>query len=502
MKKTLLILSLLLVVLLSCKKEKKLEPEQSNGSFSKNKIGNFTTFGITPYALDWENIDYMPTPPGMATVLVPWASGASRQFAPELANDYSSNSGWTLLYNTFNITTMHDNWYFILYNKYTGIIRMYYYIPNNANYITSSNLIYKLAIEGSYASSSPILNFADQQFVDIGTHSSFATTIQQWQVARSTWYILQYELAYDQNMSSQSYSTFNFLWPIRSSSITNVAINGDISGTLKGNINTQGNDFTISPSFTLNGDNNSSSVTINGSSDAVKLKPSLGLTLFNKIKDALLGGAQGIIKNILSGIFKRSSATPPVENTNLKINAKVTLTGTLTSDFLLTSPAFSIPGYNQVNTTGFQPLYNEPLGVFYLSAKPSVDISVAYIPTDTRSNRQYTCTVDDNSFNLIFNPAVLAIADIGNITKDILVDDTTLDFDGIISGGEADTPLGGLGVNTWGRNLYRITGNLVTYDNIIFYEHTYVRISFDVIPKDNSPTYRISKTFKAEAPNM
>lgn len=494
MKRPLTLLSaMLFMFFISCKKEKELT--QPSGSFPKKNIGNFGISSLTPYPLDWENIDYMPTPPGMAAVLVPWASGASRQFAPELANDYSASSGWTLVYNTFNTTITHDNWYFILYNKYTGMIRMYYYIPSNANYITSSNLIYKLATEGSYASSSPILNFADQQFVDIGTNSSFATTIQQWQVARSTWYVLQYELAYDQNMYAQSFTSFNFLWPIRSSSITNVAINGTITGTLKGNITTPGSDFTIAPSFTLNGDNNSSSVTINGSSDAEKLKPSLGITLFNKIKDALLSGAQGIVKNILSGIFKRSSSTPPVENTNLKIDAKVSLTGTLTSDFLLTSAAFSIPGYNQTNTTGFAPLYNQPLGVFYLSAKPAVDISVQYVPTDTRSNRLYTCTVDDNSFNFIFNPTVLAIADIENITKEILVDDSILDYGGVISGGEAETPIAG-------RSLYLITGNLQTYDNVDFYQHTYVRISFDVVPKDNSPTYRISKTFKAIAPNM
>ena len=49
------------------------------------------------------------------------------------------------------------------------------------------------------------------------------------------------------------------------------------------------------------------------------------------------------VKNILGGLFKKSSTTPE-ENVNLKLNANIALKGTLTSSFLITAPSFAIPG--------------------------------------------------------------------------------------------------------------------------------------------------------------
>jgi hypothetical protein len=472
----------LIIFFISCKKDIGLSGPTSLHTMPR---------GITPPTLAWESLDQMPTPvqyPG--TIDVPWGSGASRQFSKEIANDYRSADGWTLVYNTFSTISIPDNWYFILYNRYRGILRMYYYIPRDANYITSANILDKLATEGSYAASSPMLNFADQEVVDVVKNSPFVSTVQQWQAAPGTWYTLQYELAYDQNMSAQNYSTFDFLWGMHTTQITKVLLDGTETGTITGNINIEGGDFTISPTFNIDASNNKSTITISGSSDADKVKPSLGQTIVNNIKSAITSGAQGIIKNLLSGIFKRSSA--PVENVSLKINTSVHLEGSLTSDVLLTSPSFSIPGYNQSSTPGYVPLYNEPLGVFYITNRPVVQVTRAFIPNPDggRDLRQYTFTPNSSSFQYIFNPSVLNIADISNFNTEVIVDDPENDIEATFISGATKESIGT-------REVYRIDEPLVLYDNLDYTGKVFVRLSFDVIPKDGNPPVRISKTFLA-----
>lgn len=475
-----------------CQKQLRDEPFRQKIPIEKPPKGGgeFNTLRIDPYPLDWENIDQMPTPPGFCTVYVPWASGSSRQFPQELAFDYHSVDGWELMYNTFNTTSMSANWYFVLYNKYRGLMRMYYFVPCGSNFIPSANIIHKLATEGSYANSSPMMNFAAQEFVDVNVNSRITSTIEQWQVAPATWYVLQYELAYDQNMQNQSYNTFNFLWPLRSGQITNITMNGVASGTLTGTINTAGSDFTIAPNFNISTSNTNNSVVINGSSDAEKLKPTLGQAIVNNIKSAITSGAQGIIKNLLSGIFKKNSSTP-AENVNLKIKMNLSLTGQLTSDFLLTSPAFAIPGYNQTTTTGVVPAYNNPLGVFYITDRP--DISLFFDVTHDPENHSglNTFTIDQNSYQYIFNPAVTSIATIQNIQQEILVHEFCLGGVEPIGGSFYSTEMIGL------EKYYRFFhgGVYHVYHRMDPQYGVYLRISFDVVPNNGATPVRIAKTF-------
>lgn len=455
----------------------------------ENSSAQTVARGVLPPPLDWENINQMPTTG--QTIGIPWGSSiSSRQFSQDIVSDFKSADGWILLYNTFSSTSNPDNYYFVLYNRYRGLLRMYYYVPQNTDYTNSANILDKLAIEGPYAPNSPILNFADQDVVDVTHNSSFASTIQQWQVARSTWYVLQYELAYDQNMSTQNYTTFDFLWGMHTTLLTNVNINGTITGTLTGNINIPGTDFSIAPAFNISSSSNNTTITVNGSNDADKLKPSLGQTIVNNIKSAITNGAQGIIKNLLSGIFKKSSA--PAENVNLKLNASAHLEGSLTGDALITSPAFAIPGYNQSQTPGYIPAHNEALGVFYISSRPTVHVVHSFVenPDGGRQLRQYTFSVTPGSFSYIFNPVVQGIASFTNFNAEVMVDDPGMDIENsFISGGEKET------IGT--RSVYRITDPLLLYDNLDYTGKVFVRLSFDVVPNDGNPAVRIAKTFLA-----
>ncbi|MBD0255637.1 MAG: hypothetical protein ICV83_07945 [Cytophagales bacterium] len=431
------------------------------------------------YPLNWETIDYMPTPAGVPSVLVPWASGASRQFSKEIANDYKRIEGWELLYNTFNTQRIEDNWYFILYNKYRGLVRMYYYVPSSANYISTANIVHKLATEGTYAPSSPILNFADQEIVDVNRNSRFASMVERWQVARATWYAYQYELAYDANVINQNYTNFSFLWGVRSTQITQAKLNGTIEGTLKGSIKQEGTDFTISNTINAAGNGQ---IIVNGKSDADNLLVSLGQAAVTKIKDAITGGVAGLVSNFFSGIFKKSTTD---ENVNLKVQATIGLQGTLTSDLLITSPAFAISGYNQTATPGFSPAYNQPLGVFYLSARPIVNqaITQEYYDSSCRTcyNTYYTYTI--RPLQYIFNPAVTGIARITQQQVQIIA-----------------RRRDGTGTETINGIRYYVGASLGSTNSSLTIVG--VRVTLTVTPNDGSPVSTIVRTFLPTVTNI
>ena len=490
MKKIIKPLCLLLLfgIFFSCKKNY-IEPGVINATQT------LTSAATATYPLDWENIDFMPTPPGAPTIVVPWGSGASSQFTKEMANDYHKADGWVLVYNTFNTTTSPDNWYFMLYNVYRGILRLYYYVPSSANFISSANIVHMLSTEGTYAVNSPILNFAARDVVRADSNYTTTSMVEQWQVARSTWYMFQYELAYDQNMSSKNFTTFSFKWPVRSSQITNVNINGTALGSLTGTIAVAGSNFTASPTFNIDGSKGNTTVTVNGASDVDKMKTGLGTTIFNALKSGITGGVQGIAKNLLSGLFKKTG-TSTEQSVNLKLQAKISLQGTLTSDFLITSPTFAIPGYNQSTTPGIVPAYDNPLGVFYISNKPNIiktsTIKRGRNPDGTPYfNTIYALSIADNSYQLIFNPAVTSIANIQNSKAEIISLNPDADYTGSKIFGTKETIAGytfAYGNVTGGEGL----------DDVIDFGTLAVRITFEVVPKDGSTPAVITKSFLAK----
>jgi len=470
-------------ILTSCKKDIKTLDSVSTSSVQAS---------IPTYPLTWEGVDLMPTPPGLETVYVPWGSGGSRQIPTEMLDDYKTSDGWKLLYNTFNTSTMQPNWYFMLYNVYRGLVRLYIYIPASANITPSSNITHTLSVEKSHAASSPLMNFAGSpgQIVDVNNNVSFASTLEQWQVARSTWYAVQYEVAYDQNVATQNYNTFDIAWNVGYTSVSTLKVHGTGTGTITGSISIPGTNLSISP--TLNLSNSNGNISVSGSSDATKLSSSLGTSLVNSIKGAITSGLSGIVSNLLGGIFKHSSE--PTENVHLNINQSFDLSGTLVTPGLLTSPGFAVPGTDQSVTTGFVPANNSRLGVFYISNRPTVKYKETLNrnpPPDYDNGAYYVnnFSVDQTSYSMIYNPDVLAVANIANVKAQVML--------------ETD---GDRGSTFWYNNIPDPTLDFPAWDANIQMDGVAfstalapvaVRITLDVVPKNGAPAVTLSKTFLA-----
>jgi hypothetical protein len=438
--------------------------------------------GIPVYPLSWQTADYMPTPVAN-TVLVPWGSGANEEYdATDLAFDYLSNDGWQLVYNTFNTTALTSPEFFALYNVYRGLYRVYfYYAPES--YFPSTYLQEGISLTGS--ASTPLLNYTTSDVVDYNTNQTSMTTISNYQVqSTSGWYVLQFEMAYDPNISNVNYQNLETTWNVSSVQVTQSSFYGTDFQTITGSVTTPGTGFNLVSTaenlvLDLSGIGELSTLisTATGAEKAVLTATNAGVT-------SSLGGT---IKNIFSAILGGSSATK--NSVNLTMNGSFSFTGNSTSTTAIANPTLIIPGTQWTSSAaGYLPGYNSPLGVFYISAKPTID---EHITTKTNGGITGTTTtiaysIKSSSYSLLFNPAVTAIASIQNIKTSVVVLGTP-------SAGESfsGTPesIGDLNVYT---GVTQISGPLGTFSPPVA-----IRVSFNVVPNNGAPTSTIVKTFAA-----
>jgi hypothetical protein len=371
--------SILIVVLIatfSCKKD--LNPNSN----STNVVNNVMK-SVPAYPLEWETADFMPTPPNMI-IPVPWGGGANRGFPIEILYDYKKSDGWMLVYNVFNTSVLQPNPYFVLYNKYKGIIRVYVYINTNG-YVASTYLMSGLSLAPN-AKSSNMLNYIGQEIVDYNTKQTAVQQIEPFQLAYNAWYAFQYEMAYDPNIANSTYTqigmNYTFIWQ----DVAKVDLGGTATGSLKGTISTPASGgFSFTNFATANATKGALSAigygifNNNQGPDATKPevnnKLNIPSILFKGVSDYFKGNLLDLPKLFFNGILGGGSS-PKVENVSLTLNAAIKLQGTTTnSGAVWPAPGLGlgVPGTsNSQSAPTYIPQYNDVMGVFYVSGKPNV----------------------------------------------------------------------------------------------------------------------------------
>ncbi|OJW16424.1 hypothetical protein [Mucilaginibacter sp. 44-25] len=475
-----------------CKKD--VVEQQKAIAAEAAKLKTNTVTGSPTPPLDWENIAFMPGPPNATPIPVPWQSGlGGSKIDDDIISDYQKVNGWELVYNTFNTTSRLDPLYFMLYNKYRGLLRVYFYISPGSNY-PSSNIVHLLKLTGASAPSSPLLNFAGQDMIDVNTKSQSVSQIQQYKVSTTgSWYAAEFELAYDKNAPTTSFDQSRLEWQINPNSVVAITLNGTQTGNIDGTITSTSGTSNFFGSVV----NNILDGGLKLGADTLKTKSTLSfLPSFVKagIVDATKSALGGIVKGFFSAILGGGSASTN-QKVNLKINTKINISGNAVIESQLYDNVFSLPGTLNINNNlPYYPAYTAPMGVFYISAKPVVDRTVistlindgVHAPTYLNDHR---FSVDESSFQVNINPAVEAVATVSNIRKEIIL---------------LSLPPSGLGRYEGTKEL---VGDKTVYSATAFEYYaprirTYdpgvaVRISMDVIPKDGSPKCTIVKTFSA-----
>ncbi|WP_461642624.1 hypothetical protein [Labilibaculum euxinus] len=507
-----LIFYLSLSFLISCNDEEEIKPLSTNKSLLKS---------VPTKVFNWENVDWMPTPANQSPISVPWIGQGSIAdlYSLDVVNDYKMINGWVLLYNTFSnqgISAL-ENPYFILYNKYRGIMRIYTYITTPF-VTTSTHLNDGLFLNSNHSSS--IFNFMGADLIDGSERKSAYKQVQpktltgSAPVASNRWYMVEYELAYDDNLKNIPYNEQLLVWYLGYSNISQVTLNGNINGKIESASGSKGNlldeILEVGEKFGI--------VAISGfGKNFLNNKLTNGSTGENKFNipgdiynDAIKGLSKGVsgginsipgsIMNFFSAMIGGSSDKP----VKLNFNAEMELSGDIsTYGALPGSPcSFYVPGtIIPISAPGYIPAYNSSLGVFNFDFKPNYKLQgsvTEWYFDDALEDVDYNFTFRKESYKqyLKFNPKLLEIANV-EINEDFLIWWSSPLNQNLLWTSENVINYGKVYVNAVPETIrYSTIGYVGTNDET---PHFAVRFKIKISPKDGSVPVLIQKTFDIEA---
>ncbi len=487
---------------------------------------------IPPYLFNWETATYMP-PPATATanqVLLPWNSGSSA-IDPNIVNDYKSVDGWSMVFNTFTPTTVlgdpNYTYFFTLYNRFRGLLRFYLWQP--ASTAATSYVNHGLSLYTVNKTSS-MLNFCAKDIVDPSTNQATFSQILKGQIqsAEGTWFVYQYEIAYDPNVKNLEFTDLGLEWTSQWANVTNIVLNGIQTGTITGYIGDPaagqfnfGSLLTQGASTFLGSAYNSTLISV---LDAGANPNAVGSTA--PYNDALNNALGGIVKGFFSAILGTNNNN--TQTVNLSINTKMNLTGNMVSNGGIEDKKLVLPGQlNSQTANGLTPGYDAIMGVFNISNKPTVNGSLNWYTVTfddpygggsiSYQMKEISYALDPNSYSLIWNPAVVNSNSDGVTIQNLKTQIVLLSGYAFYTTSPAENPnTGGDGPNGL---LVDGTGTIETVGNFSVaasipnsttpisidssegwdYANLGVRVTFDVVPNNGSPTNKttITKTFLA-----
>lgn len=524
------LIGILLILSAGCKKEILVDSRVPRPSLNERNLA------VTPYTFNWETVDWMPTPPGQSQIPPPWIGQGSiaGTYGADVVNDHKAADGWVLVYNTFNPNAPGSlvNPYFMLYNKYRGLLRIYFFVTTPFVY-PSTYIVDGLQVVSS-SKTSNILNYLGTDLVNYsGGNQTLFNQIEpaplngSQPLASNKWYMLQYELAYDSKMSTYGYQDIQLSWFMNFNSVSSISLGGTATSTIK---TATGAQSSALPSALQKGGQvlGTSALSIVGAgavqsaqtdstgNNTMGLSPNIFKAVLKGVTGAVsaaTGGIAGAVVNIFSAIIGGSSSAPTV---NLNMNTSINLSGTLTTSGSFPSSPTSVYVPGTIITQAAQnyiPLYNSPLGVFYLSTTPQV---ICKYTSGLTSTTTYSLPANElNGSNLIFNPVVTGSAKIQNIKEEIVLMDADKTYPYTWSS-EAGSYYGFFSAT----GTKEIVGNHTVYsgtsftaysDGLDYYDSANgienfspgqevnsglgIRITFDVVPNSGAPKTTIVKTF-------
>ena len=489
--------------------------EQIDENLRETESGYLSrTRSIDQQIFDWENADFMPTPEGITPIPTPWIGQGSLigTYGLDILNDRKESEGWVLLYNSFTTNPNHfsQSPYFILYNKYRGIMRIFYYVTGSFIQ-TSSNIIDNLSIASEVHVN--MFCFADNEIINGDDNRSSLQHIQpkpfdgSLPVSSYRWYMAQYELAYNPNISSIPYNQIAFNFNLNFRDISTITLDASSISKLEGTIGEQSTGE-ISKAFnkaiTEGGKATLSNISYSLLKKSVDSegKNSFGinpktyssiLKNIGNVASSSIGGVWGAAAGLLNTMLFGTKTSPtPIYAT---INTKLSAEGTISQDgsFPNMPINFYMPGTNIPSSApGLHPLYNKPLGIFCIDNE-ELYINIAYTKVErnryddpynpgakiTECWEEISCEQPrDYSLFLKFNPEVEKIANIKIIKQQIFAIDKK---DGTIYDNRSF-------------NVYNSGESSVIIDNLPDVTF-YLYFAIEIEPKDGSSSTIISKAF-------
>lgn len=380
MKKFLFISTLFILIIISgCEKNEIDHPLSINLEESENV--RLKSSPVVSSYFDWENVnDY-------CGYSMPWITGNDNFLLSEWKHSHPKSEGWELLYNTLDIDILGVPTFFALYNKYLGIVRFFFRKDEGLG-----GQKYSMAIAAKGTTS--IFNFETktfQPFEEKLTDPSFIKTqkLTLTDIPNSNgympgaWYCTQFEIAYEDLTGKSDLNYYLTFLPYKSI-IQDVDLSGTLTGDIEGAItgsaqSSSGSSLVSKLNMDMDIDKSRGSVSV-GATTAVekaaekieKAKnedPNYFSRLWTKVKedipDASISGIVSSIKthvvdkgikwatnplgsfvDSVLGIASGSSANTSVSKVDLKIDANINLSGSITYEEVLGNFDLTLPGTN------------------------------------------------------------------------------------------------------------------------------------------------------------
>lgn len=523
--------------------------------------------------VEWDNVDNLAYKNGSDAIQyglpLPWEPGSSASSGipgdwidqnlrdPNPLNRYYSQAnGWIMVYNNL-LEHEQGNKYFALYNKNTGIFRMFFYAIESSSGVGTSGAFMGLKV----SESSSLLNFSFSSPLAMDEPQTNATTFyfpvcefsgnnigNREGYKANQWYGMEVELAYETNSQNNN----RLRAKLGGINITNTQTTGSSTGNIKGNIQTT---YSNTPSFNLNFTSNTNhnisstlNLSYNDAKDEIVAKIENGVSsnssffkdLWNGIKKDFPSIASSSIKDGISSILDSGtslgtklisrlakkvlgvSSGPMTATSKVELGIGLDFSGVSTSETEFEGwgniTDIPLPG-----TTFNNQLYNEKLGVWNIASRPTVYADMyaySYFWPEELAPNQPKPRAYEIDFrytlipcSLVVNPVVLQNFNIANVQQKLVCNSSQYNY-------MKNTPIAyGLNGNMEVYNatdgtiqLERVSDDFVeaTYNPQTNYgtkwnfglsqlEPLYCHFSFDLVAKDGSKTYSFSKYFAVKA---
>lgn len=414
--KLLLPFCVLTLVFYSCDKDFDVEKQNSHEFFKASMRGPV----VYSTSFDWENINRITTASGQI-VDMPWY-GAN--FLPDrMKHSHPKSDGWEMVYNTLDINqSVTTPAFFALYNKYLGIMHLFYVdlwglesseafygafcIKGNSSLFNFDGVNKTLEEKVNY----PTLVKGSEGSISNGTTYKY---IPYQSFVTRNWYGTEIEFSYE-DVSSFSDQNFYLQYiPYRGKS-SNITLTGDLEGTIDGTIEGRSSGNTnligsIGSIFSNSSNDNSVNVgnstvigTITSALEKAKTQSTgnFWTRLWGKIKKEVPGAAESAITSTLTSAVNQgikwatnplsafvssvfsiggSSSSVPLNKVDLKINAKISIEGTISSQVANLSYDLKLPNtISEMGGFGYptSEMKDWGLGVWNIEGLPTVNYDI------------------------------------------------------------------------------------------------------------------------------
>lgn len=450
-------------------------------------------------------------------VIPPWGSAVAVYATDNIRFDHFTRDGWVVVYNTFDVQQTNARPVLILYNKYRGNLRWWWWndqVPAGpSNYLT-----YALMIDGNNTSA---LNFAGEFAKNYAVRSSHPFVVKTNSASfnqgllNQAWYYFDTQFAYDPQITGQPQASYSLAMNGWATSESKIKLSGDINGTINGTINGSGKGVnlfgSLIGSITSTSYENAVTVMDNGAKADASLKNKINTAIGGGLSDAIKSSlnqlaTQGlqILSSPLSNLFGSiiSSDPTPQQKVELNLAAKINVSGDITTDVPAVKFTGAIPGTTRGDPSGYLPYYNETLGLFNLAAPPVVRWKVVTglypPPSGGQKDVQYFSVTP----SVVLNPAIAGEVTLSQVTASLIYIKT-------YSGKETFTNsnyLASTNFTNWAV-VNNVFGNVwygfsapyaIRYDywSGIPEQNIVVRVKFTVSPTNGSPPVEVVKLYK------